>query len=268
MRVPDFAQPVTVGPGSLTWSSPAASHIVGCRLPHLGLGDRLVLRALALLASRHVVAIHGLQHIRAGMDPFILAANHNTRRESVMVPALVFLHRGGRIVHFLADWNFRLIPGVGFIYARAQVVTVTRKPARPRILNSLKPLYEHSQSALERARTHLVGGRSVGIFPEGQVNRDPGRLLRGRRGTARLSLETGVPVVPMGIRFPAADPDLPICGREPMELHIGAPLMPPGPPQERAGMRAVTGWHSVIMAEIARLSGKAWSAATKEANHD
>jgi hypothetical protein len=30
----------------------------------------------------------------------------------------------------------------------------------------------------------------------------------------------------------------------------------------------VGAWHRVIMAEIARLSGKAWSEATKEANHD
>ncbi len=268
MRVPDLAQPVTAGAGPLTWWSPAPSRIVGCELPHLGLGDRLVLRALALLASRHVVAIHGLQHIRAGLDPFILAANHSTRRESVMVPALLLLHRGGRIVHFLADWNFRLIPGVGFLYARAQVVTVTRKPAKPRILNALKPLYEHSLPTIERARAHLLGGRSIGIFPEGRINRDPTRLLRGRRGAARLSLETGVPVVPMGIRFPGSDKGLPISGRAPMELHIGAPLVPPGPRQEPAAMRAVGAWHSVIMAEIARLSGKAWSEATKEANHD
>jgi 1-acyl-sn-glycerol-3-phosphate acyltransferase len=115
---------------------------VGCALPSLGLGDRLVLRALALIASRHVLAIHGLQHIRPATDPFILAANHSTRRESLLVPALLLLHRGGRLVHFLADWNFRLIPGVGFIYARAQVVTVTRKSAKPRFLNILKPLYE------------------------------------------------------------------------------------------------------------------------------
>jgi 1-acyl-sn-glycerol-3-phosphate acyltransferase len=252
---------MTAGAGPFTGRSPAPSSIVGCELPHLGLGDRLVLRTLALLASRHVVAIHGLQHIRPGMDPFILAANHSTRRESVMVPALLLLHRGGRIVHFLADWNFRLIPGVGFLYARAQVVTVTRKPARPRFLNALKPLYAHSLPTIERARAHLLGGRSIGIFPEGRVNRDPARLLRGRRGAARLSLETGVPVVPMGIRFPGSDETMPIPGHAPMELHIGAPLIPPALPHDRAGIAAVGAWHRVIMAEIARLSGRTWSEA-------
>lgn len=265
MRAPDLSQPVAAGPGLHTWRASLPSEIVGCDLPHLGMGDRLLLRALALLASRHIMAIHGLQHIRPATDPFILAANHSTRRESVLVPALLLLHRGGRLVHFLADWNFRLIPGVDLIYARAQVVTVTRKSAKPHFLNVLKPLYTHGQPALERARAHLASGRAIGIFPEGEVNRDPGRLLRGRRGAARLSLETGTPVVPMGIRFPDADPAQPIGGQAVMELHIGSPLMPPGPAGTRVSVSAVSAWHSVIMAEIARLSGKAWKAPTEDA---
>ena len=35
------------------------------------------------------------------------------------------LHRGGRLIHFLADWNFRLIPGIGLMYRRAETITVT-----------------------------------------------------------------------------------------------------------------------------------------------
>jgi 1-acyl-sn-glycerol-3-phosphate acyltransferase len=259
MRAPEFTQAVAVDSASASWQPLLGSGIMGCPLPHLGLGDRMLLRGLALFASRHIMAIHGVQHIRPAMDPFILAANHSSRAESLLVPALLLLHRGGRLLHFLADWNFRLIPGVGLIYARAQVVTVTRKPARPRFLNALKPLYESPQPTLERARTHLNAGRTVGIFPEGQVNRCPHRLMRGRRGAARLSLETGTPVVPMGIRFPHADPHRPLPALPTMELHIGAPLLPPGPAAEPASMAAVTAWHAVVMTEIARLSGKAWT---------
>ena len=130
------------------------------------LGDRLLLRGLALLASRQIVAIHGLKHIRPACDPFILVANHSTRREAILVPAMLFLLRGGRVVHFLADWNFRLIPGVGVIYSRAQVVTVTRKSARPRFLNVLKPLYGHHRSSMERTKALLAAGRSIGVFPK------------------------------------------------------------------------------------------------------
>jgi len=244
-----------------------AADILGHPLPHLHLGDRLLLRGLALIARRQIVAVHGLQHVRAAADPFILAANHNTCCESLLVPAVLFLHRGGRLMHFLADWNFRLIPGVGYLYRRAQVVTVTRKPAKPRFLNILKPLYRDAVPPLAGARLHLSAGRSIGIFPEGQVNRDPGRLLRGRRGTARLSLETGVPVVPMGIRFPGLEPGRRIRDGAVMELCIGAPLVPSTPASEPAALETVTHWHAAIMSEIARLSGKQWTAASKEANH-
>jgi 1-acyl-sn-glycerol-3-phosphate acyltransferase len=170
-------------------------------------------------------------------------------------------------MHFLADWNFRLIPGVGYIYSRAQVVTVTRKPARPRFLNVLKPLYRCPVPPFERARGHLSAGRSIGIFPEGQVNRDPDRLLRGRRGAARLSLETGAPVVPMGIRFPGLEPGQRIRDGAVMELCIGSPLVPPAPTHEPVSLEMVTHWHAAIMSEIAGLSGKQWTAPSKEANH-
>jgi len=110
MRAPDCTQPVAASSGPPPWWAPRPSEIAGCALPALALGDRLMLRALAPLSSRQIAAIRGLQHVRAASDPFILVANHSSRRESVLVPAILFLHRGGRRIHFLADWNFKLIP--------------------------------------------------------------------------------------------------------------------------------------------------------------
>jgi len=269
MRAPDSTQRIErgTGPAPLSGRTPTAMEIVSCALPQLGHGDRLLVRALALIANRQLLAIDGLQHIRPAQDPFILVANHSTLRESLLVPALLFLYRGGSIVHFLADWNFRLLPGVGLLYARAQVVTVTRKPAKPNFLNLLKPLYEHSLPTLERARAHLAAGRSVGIFPEGEVNRDPTRLLRGRRGAARLSLETGAPVVPVGIRF-AAGAGRAGGGTGAMDLRIGAPLVPRAPARQPAAVSAVSDWHGRIMSEIGRLSNKTWTGSRKGDHHD
>jgi hypothetical protein len=53
-----------------------------------------------------------------------------------------------------------------------------------------------------------------------------------------------------------------------MELHIGAPLMPPGPAMEVAPLAAVTDWHATIMTAIARQSGKTWQGAAEETGHD
>jgi len=250
----------------LNWEPPAAHELLRWPLPYQTLVNRALVRGMALFARGRVLAVSGLQHVRPGLDPFILAINHNTRTEALLVPALIMLHRGGRLIHFLADWNFRLIPGIGLMYRRAETITVTAKHARPRVLDALKPFYKHSRSVLDRARLCLAHGKSIGVFPEGKINRDPRRMLAGRRSAALLSLETGVPVVPVGIRFPRAAPDQPIRDRDPMEVHIGPPLCPPRA-ESRLHSAALRDWHAAVMTEIARLSGKSWTPDT-EAHHE
>lgn len=172
---------------SSNWKAPAFSEILCRPMPVVGLGDRALLRGLALLGRTHVRVHSGLEHVDPGNDPFILVLNHSTRREALLVPAVLMLHRGGRLIHLMADWNFRLIPGIGLVYRRAETITVTRKSARPAFLNVLKPLYREKLTVLERARAHLLAGKSVGIFPEGRVNCDPDRLLKGRTAYGRLN---------------------------------------------------------------------------------
>ena len=246
-------------PSTSGWEPPRPLAILRWPIPEQGLVNRLLVRAFALLARRQVARFHGIEHILPDRDPFILAINHSTRTEAVLVPALLFLRRGGRLIHLLADWNFRLIPGIGPLYRRAETVTVTRKPARPRFLNLFKPLYRHPLTPLEQARAYLLRRRSVAIFPEGTVNRHPSRLLRGRAGAAQLSLETGVPVVPVGIRFPGLRHGQAITDGAAMEVHIGAPLRPPPCCSSAVSPQDVRAWHAAVMNEISRLSGKTWN---------
>ena len=234
---------------------PPPHAIMSWPLPGLRLSDRLLVRAAALAASRRVVTITGLEHIAPDRDPFILALNHGTRLEALLVPPLLFLLRSGRRIHFMADWNFRLLPGVGLLYRRAGVITIVRKPAKPRFLNVLKPLFAAPLPPAEQARQHLAAGRSVGVFPEGTVNRDPVRLRRGRPGAAQLALETGVPVVPVGLRYPTVAPGARIPEGSPMAIAIGAPVIPPAGTPAYPDILAL---HGRIMTAIARLSGKSW----------
>lgn len=241
---------------SAEWA-PSAAAMLRAPAPHMVLRDRILFRSLAAVAAHQVTAVSGIEHVAAGRDPFILAPNHSTWLESVLIPSLLVIRRGGRLIHFLADWNFRIVPGIGMIFRRGQVVTVARKDAKPKFLTVFRRFYEDPVPAMERARAHLLAGRPVGIFPEGTVNRDPRRLLTGRVGMARLSLETGVPVVPVGIRFPGSDPGRPAPEYAPMSIEIGAPMTPPAasrPPTRRE----VRNWHAAVMHEIARLSGKTW----------
>jgi len=232
------------------WNPPGWWDILRWPLPEKGPGGRLLIKAVVLAGRGQLRAVRGVEHILPRCDPFVLVANHSSRRDTVLMPAVLMLHRGGRPVHFLADWNFRLIPGVGMLYSCAGVITVTRKPARPRFLNVFKRLYDHPVPSIERARQHLAAGRSVGFYPEGVINDDPVRLLAGRSGAARLSLEAGVPIVPMGIRSVDGE-------AEEVEMVIGPPLTPPAVAAP-APYSAVRSWHATLMSEIARLSGKTW----------
>ncbi len=241
----------------------SARAILSGPLPELRAFDRALVRGTALIGRCTIHSIAGVEHIAPDRDPFILALNHGTRLEAVLVPPLLFLLRRGKRIHFMADWNFRMIPGIGLLYRRAGVITVNRKPARPRFLNLLKPLFVDSISPTEQARNHLAAGRSIGVFPEGTVNRDPMRLLRGRPGAARLSLETGVPVVPVGLRFPTVPQGAVIPEGSPMAVEIGPPLMPLA--AEKPGNAALWAWHGQIMTAIARLSGKFWEWGAQEA---
>jgi 1-acyl-sn-glycerol-3-phosphate acyltransferase len=230
-------------------------------LPFLWLFDRLLLRGIMLAARRRVLRVDGMEHILSP-EPFILAFNHSTRREALLVPALLIFHRGGRLIHFWSDWMFRLMPGVGLMLSRAGTIVVTTKPARNRVLDLFRRFFIQPVAPLEQARALLATGNAVGAFPEGTTNRDPERLLPGRLGTARLSLETGMPILPAGIRFPGVPAGAPVPEGAAMEITIGAPLHPPRRPGSRPTLAEVRAWHGVMMGEIARLSGKSWQAAS------
>lgn len=218
---------------SQSWEPLSLQEVLYRPIPNLCLGDRWLLRALAWLGRARVRVISGLEFVDPANDPFILVLNHCTRREALLVPAALLLHRRGRLIYFMADWNFRLVPGVGLIYGRAQTITVTRKSARPSLLNVLKPWYLEPLPVVERPRAWLMAGRSIGIFPEARVNRDPVRLLKGRTGAAYLSLETGLPIIPAGIHLPDRE-DAPAAQRAMLEIRIGAPLNPPPLTRSRA----------------------------------
>jgi len=236
-----FVAPLPLQVSQKRWLS--ARMIWHTPMPHARPFDRLLIRTLAILAARRLIAISGIDQLSPTRGPFILALNHNTRSEALLVPALILLLRGGKPIHFLADWNFRLIPGVNFLYRRAQVITLTRKRAKPHWLTPLRALFAGKTPVIEQATEKLEGGACLGVFIEGTVNRDGARLKRGRLGAAALSLKTGVPVVPLGIVHDGPGEHASFC------LHIGAPIFP------RDADR-LPSHHAAIMNALARLCGK------------
>jgi 1-acyl-sn-glycerol-3-phosphate acyltransferase len=219
---------------------------------------RLQLRLLVLYFRRYVLEFKGIEHVLPNRDPFILAPNHSQKLEAVLLPTLLIYLRQGKLIHFLSDWNFRMIPVLASMLRRSGTIVLMNKSARPRFLNALKPLFDPGVPGWVRAQQQLEAQAPVGIYVEGTINRNPGLLLRGYSGASRLSLATRIPVVPVGITFPTAPAGLPIPEWTPMAIHVGSPMHPPPIAGAEPDSGEIKQWHQQIMLAISRLSGKQW----------
>ena len=112
----------------------------------------------------------------------ILAANHVSFLDPLLLP-LVVPHRR---VMFLTKVKYIDKPLLRWILSGAGVIPVATD--YPRAVG------ESVRAAVEVVRS----GRLVGIFPEGTRSPD-GRLYPGKTGVARIALESGAPVIPVGI---------------------------------------------------------------------
>jgi 1-acyl-sn-glycerol-3-phosphate acyltransferase len=114
--------------------------------------------------------------------------------------------------------------------------------------------------ALSAAEAVLRRGELFGIFPEGTRSRD-GRLHRGRTGAARLALEVGAPIFPVGIT--GTDSIQPPDAKAPKpygscSITIGRPVEPAryaGRPERHRALRAMT---DEVMFEIRELTGQTY----------
>ncbi len=218
-----------------------------------------VLRSMVWLAKRFVIEIENMERlVDLDQDPTVVVLNHNQRLEAILVPALLTYLRRGKSVHFLADWPMMLVPGVGMLYRRNEVILVTHKNAKVRFFNRFKARFDTGRSAGEQAVERLRAGGAVGVFVEGTINRDPHRLLRGSPGAAKMALSTGARILPIGIRFPEHDSDKPISDFSKMKLVVGAPIAPACPPTDAPDRRQVHKLHCRVMTELAKVSGKSW----------
>lgn len=87
-------------------------------------------RATLLALAPFVRSVEGADRLRQLDGPFGAALNHSHRLEAFLVPALLAWLRGGRLLRFLADWKFMLLPPVYVLYKSARVIPVTSKRAR------------------------------------------------------------------------------------------------------------------------------------------
>lgn len=124
----------------------------------------------------------GFQHIPE-VGPVLVACNHVSYLDPIYTG--VFVHRRGRVPRFLAKQDLWGVPVIGRVMAGTGQIPVRRGSAE-------------AGESLRSAEQALEQGKTVVIFPEGTVTRDPDHWpMAAHTGVARLALHSDVPVVPV-----------------------------------------------------------------------
>ncbi len=141
--------------------------------------------AIARLWGRIVLWACGIRVLvdeRSGAPtPAVYAANHASALD---IPLLFgYLPVSFRIIH---KNSLSLVPFIGwFLFLGGHVAIDRGNPFR-------------AKRSLERAAARIRQGTSVAVFPEGTRSRD-GAVSHFKRGSFRLAVNAGVPVVPVSL---------------------------------------------------------------------
>lgn len=124
----------------------------------------------------------GVEQLRTP-GPALVVANHISHLDPVF--DTVFIRTSGRLPHVMAKSSLWKLPVIGRVMAGTDQIPVERGGGA-------------GQAALEAATTALREGKSVLIYPEGTVTKDPDLWpMRPRPGVAALALSGDFPVIPV-----------------------------------------------------------------------
>ncbi|MGO2683583.1 MAG: lysophospholipid acyltransferase family protein [Microbacterium sp.] len=166
-------------PGAETDDGPAAPRHAGFAY---ALG-RAVIGPLARLIYRP--KIEGRDKVPL-TGPVIFASNHLSFIDSIAIPVAA-----PRPVHFLAKSSYFEGSGAGGALKKSFFEAIGAIPVN-------RGAGQAALDALDQQRRLLEEGLAVALYPEGTRSTD-GRLYKGRTGAAFLALQTGAPVVPVGL---------------------------------------------------------------------
>jgi len=146
--------------------------------------------------------------------PVIFASNHLSFIDSLAIPIAA-----PRPAHFLAKSAY--FEGTGFKgwISRNFFESIGAIPVR-------RGAGQAALDALDQQRQLLDDGLTVALYPEGTRSTD-GRLYKGRTGVAFLALQSGAPVVPVGLI--GTDKAMPVGAKLPslkarVTIRFGEPL--------------------------------------------
>ena len=212
---------------------------------------RSLIRSLARVIYRP--RIEGTEHVPVD-GPVIFASNHLSFIDSIAIPVAA-----PRPVHFLAKSTYFEGTGLKGSIVREFFSSIGAIPVR-------RGAGQAALDALDQQKQLLEAGHAVALYPEGTRSLD-GRLYKGRTGVAFLALESGAPVVPVGLI--GTDEAMPKGAKFPrlnkrITVRFGAPIdvSHHGPATSGRARRLAT---DEIMAAIHGLSGQELAGVYNEA---
>ncbi|MEW6402099.1 MAG: lysophospholipid acyltransferase family protein [Chloroflexota bacterium] len=144
---------------------------------------RQILKISARLLNRSYVVSGNITLPRGAK---IIAMNHTDGCDPLYLPMLL-----DETPHFLLQDGLFQIPVVGRLLREAGQIPVYRESVRAR-------------EAMTQACELLRQGKTIVVFPEGR-NVPAGQRIPAKTGTVRMALETGAPIIPLGLYTPPED---------------------------------------------------------------
>lgn len=174
----------------------------------------------------------------------LLVANHISEVDPLILAHIVWDH--GRIPRYLAKAGLFKNAFLGRFFRNAGQIPVERAS-------------KNAAGAFDAAVAAVNEGRCVVVYPEGTITRDPGLWpMVGKSGAARIALETGAPVIPVGqwgaqlVLAPyAKKPDL--FPRKKVVIKVGDPVDLSDLEGQQADVAAVNEATARIMAAVTEL---------------
>lgn len=128
------------------------------------------------------VDVKGLENLPVG--PKIIAINHTPGFDPLYLPLVL-----DETPHFLLQDGMFRIPFIGWLLKQSGQIPVYRGT-------------ERAKEAKEGACSILREGGTIVIFPEGK-DVEFGTRIPAKTGVVRMALESGVPIIPLGLYAPS-----------------------------------------------------------------
>lgn len=146
----------------------------------------------------------------------IVVLNHISHVDPLTSAHIVYDH--GRLPRYLAKSGLFRNKALGYFLTAAGQIPVER-------------LTPHAAGAYDAAVAAVRAGECVIVYPEGTLTRDPTLWpMTGKSGAARIALETGCPVIPIGHwgaqeLLPPYTLKFHLIPRKPLTLKVGDPVL-------------------------------------------